>query len=80
MKWNGIVSSNENAQTTTSWMNFTDIMLGEENIQNSTYNEFIYMRFKNRPNECIPLEDKTGYFGGQREREWRRIQGRLLGC
>lgn len=43
-------------------------MLGET-IQNSTFYEFIYMKFKNRPNECMVLEDKTGYFWGtERER------------
>lgn len=82
MKWNEIVSSNENAQTTTAWMNFTYIMLGEESTQNSTYYEFIYMKFKNRPNECMALEDKTGYFWGtERERleeDTRKASGVLM--
>lgn len=30
MKWNGIVNSNENVQTTIEWMNFTDSMLAGE--------------------------------------------------
>lgn len=69
-----MVNSSQNTQTTTAWLKLTDIILGEESIQNGTSYEFIYMKLKNRPNECMALEDKTGYFWGT-EREKERPRG-----
>lgn len=68
-KCNGIVNSNENAQTTTTWSKMDLISQipcwEKEDIQNSTYYGFIYRKVKNRPNECMVLENRTGYLWGR---------------